>query len=98
MVLAIVTGVLAFLNFYGWTNGAITGALQIVSIIVQAVLLAATVFAAARYQGVRRRKLYPMAPYKIFTLPFAVILVSALGNACVLVVLTLRLSGIISSL
>jgi hypothetical protein len=99
LAIALLTGALSLANFFLWTRGTIAGGmLQTVSIFGQLILLALTVFAVVRFQGTRRKKLYPMAPYKVFTIPFAVILVSLLGNLCILIVLVLKTMGIISIL
>ena len=97
LFLSILCGSLGLLNFWGWTSGVFTGALQIISILVQAILFGLSVFAAIRYQGKRRKRVYIM-DYKVFTIPFAITLVSAFGNLCLLVVLVLNATGVIGRL
>ncbi|MDR1736720.1 MAG: hypothetical protein LBR85_07645 [Oscillospiraceae bacterium] len=95
VIIAILTGAASFFNYFWWVNYELPGALKIVSIAVQAVLIVLTVIAAARYRGKRLRASFDRAGYRIFTLPFAVIFASILGNLAVLAVLILRAAGTI---
>jgi hypothetical protein len=93
MVIALLTGAASFLNYFGWTNYDLSAEFKIISIATQAVLTLLTVIAAVRYRGKRLRRSYDGAGYKIFTIPFAVVFLSVLGNIAVLVVLLLRMMG-----
>lgn len=98
VVLAVLTGALTLANFMWWAKFDLSAPLQIVGIAAQAVLLGLTVFAAIRYRGRRSRPSYDRAGYRIWTVSFAAIMVSLLGNLCVLVVLALRMAGVITAL
>jgi hypothetical protein len=93
LILAILTGVASFFNYYWQANFELSPAMQIVSIAGQAALLAATLAAAVLYRGRRLRNGYE--GYKVFTLPFAVIVLSILGNIAVLAVLILNALGVL---
>jgi hypothetical protein len=93
LTLAILTGVASFFNYYWQANFELSPTMQIVSIAGQAILLAATLAAAVRYRGRRLRNGYE--GYKVFTLPFALIVLSILGNAAVLAVLVLNTLGVL---
>lgn len=95
MLVAILTGAMSLANFYMWSKGRVTGGMQYVSVSLQLFLLILTIAAAISYGGRRRKKLYPMAPYKIFTLPFGIILVSLLGNLCVLAAVLFYTFGVV---
>lgn len=97
LFLSILFGCLGLLNYLGWTSGIFIGALQVVSIVAQVVLFGLSVLAAIRYQGKRRKRIYVM-DFKVFTIPFAITLVSAFGNLCLLVVLVLNATGVLSRL
>jgi hypothetical protein len=96
-VVALLTGAASFFNYFWWANYEVPGALRIVSIAVQAALMAITIMAAIRYRGKRIRKSCDGAGYKIFTFPFAIMVLSIIGNAAVLAVLLLYALGVIPS-
>jgi hypothetical protein len=98
VVIALLTGAASLLNYFWWANNELSAELRIVSIAAQAVLTLLTVIAAVRYRGKRLRKSYDGAGYKIFTVTFAVVIMSVLGNIAVLAVLSLRMAGVIKSL
>ncbi len=89
---AIITGIAALLNYAWQANFELSSALQIVSIAVQAILTAVTIFAAVRYRGRRQRMGYE--GYKVFTFPFAIIFISLLGNAAILFGFIMDLAGV----
>jgi hypothetical protein len=93
MVIALLTGAASHLNYFWWANYELSAEFRIISIAAQAVLTLLTVIAAVRYRGKRLRRSYDGAGYKIFTMPFAVVFLSVLGNIAVLVVLLLRMMG-----
>ncbi len=96
--LAIVTGVLTLLNYYWQSAYDLSVPLQVVSVVAQAVLLTGTILAAVAYQGRRSRPSYGGGWYRIWTFRFAIIVLSLLGNVCVLVVLVLHLAGLVDQL
>jgi hypothetical protein len=98
MVIALLTGAASFLNYFWWANYELSAEFKVISIAAQAALTLLTVIAAVRYRGKRMRKSYDGAGYRIFTVPFALVFISVLGNAAVLVVLSLRMAGVIQNL
>ena len=94
MLAAILTGAMSLLNYYLWSSGNLTDKMQFASLFIQLILLIVTSAAAILYNGRRRKKLYSMAPYKIFTLPFGIILISLIGNLCVFAVMLLNIPGV----
>ena len=98
LFLAVLTGALSLANYALWVNFPLELPLKIAAIAAQVVFTALTVFAAVSYRGKRMRNSYGFAGYKIWTIPFAVILVSLLGNICILVILFLFMTGRITSL
>jgi hypothetical protein len=98
VVIAVFAGIAALFNYFLWANYELPAVLRVISIAAQAMLVVITVAAAIRYRGKRHRLSYDRAGYKIFTLPFALIFVSILGNIAVLTVLSLYMMGFLSSL
>jgi hypothetical protein len=98
VLVAALTGIAAFFNYYWWANYELPVALRVISIASQAVLTVITVIAAIRYRGKRLRKSYDGAGYKIFTVPFAIIFLLILGNIAVLAVLALFATGVVQGL
>jgi hypothetical protein len=98
MLVALLTGVASLLNYFWWANSELSAEFKIISIAEQAVLTLLTVIAAVRYRGKWLRRSYDGAGYKIFTLPFALVFMSILGNIAVLAVLSLRMAGVIQNL
>ena len=93
---AILTGIGGLLNYAWRASGHLTSTLEIVHMSAQVILMALTVFAAVRYRG--RRQKMGHEGYKVFTLPFAVIYLSILGNAAILVAFILHLTGVIQNI
>jgi hypothetical protein len=93
LFLAIVTGVASLFNYYWRANFEPNAAMQILSVAGQAALLLLTLAAAVGYRG--RRARMGFEGYKIFTLPFGLIVLSLLGNAAVLAVLVLNAMGVL---
>ncbi|MDR2896703.1 MAG: hypothetical protein LBV30_08680 [Propionibacteriaceae bacterium] len=99
MVLAaIVTGVLAFLNYLWQASANLTPALQIISVLISLALTVITIIAAIVYNGRRLRPSFDGGWYSIWTLRYGIIMLSLLGNLSVLVVLALHLFGVIRHL
>jgi hypothetical protein len=98
MVIVLLTGAASLLNYFWWANYELSVEFKIISIAAQTALLLLTVIAAVRYRGKWLRKSYDGAGYKIFTIPFAVVFLSVLGNIAVLVVLLLRMMGVVQAL
>jgi hypothetical protein len=97
-VIALLTGAASFFNYFWQANYELSAELRIISIAAQIVLMFLTALVLFRYRGKRLRKSYDGAGYKIFTVPYAIIFVSALGNLAVLIVLALRVTGVIQNL
>jgi hypothetical protein len=93
LFLAIATGVASLFNYYWRANFEPNAAMQMLSVAGQAALMALTLFAAVKYRGGRMRRGFE--GYKIFTLPFGLIVLSLLGNAAVLAVLVLNALGVL---
>jgi hypothetical protein len=98
LIIAILTGAASFANYLWWASIGLPDGLKIASLAAQAALTLITAVTAARYRGKRLRKSYDGAGYKIFTLPFALVVLSLLGNLAVLTVLLLNLIGVIKAL
>ncbi len=98
LVLAIVTGILAGLNYYWQSDESLALPLQIVGLAAQLVLTALTIIAASRFRGRRSRPSYGGGHYRIWTFSFGLIVLSLLGNVCILVAFALHLSGVIDHL
>ena len=92
VLIAILTGILALLNYAWQANFELSSSLQIVSIALQVVLMVITVIAAVRYRGRRRRMGFE--GYRVFTFPFAIIFLSILGNAAILFGFIMDLAGV----
>ena len=95
VLIAIVTGILSLANYAWQTSGS---ASQVQSLILQFILAAVTLIALFGYSGKRTRKNYEIGKPRIFTLRFAIIFVSAMGNVMVLGVLILFNLNVIQSL
>jgi hypothetical protein len=98
VILAVVTGALSFFNYFWQANYSLPVLPQTASVIAQAVLMILTLAAAVGYRGRRSRPSYDGGHYRVWTFRFAVIMISMLGNAAVLVVLALFRFGIIAAL
>jgi drug/metabolite transporter (DMT)-like permease len=98
IVIALLTGIGSLLNYFCWANYELSSELRMASLIVQIAMMSITVIAAIRYRGKRVRKSYDGAGYKIFTVLFALMVLSLLGNVSVLMMLYLHMTGVIQSL
>ncbi|WP_100066041.1 hypothetical protein [Miniphocaeibacter massiliensis] len=92
--LAILTGLLSLGNFYINANWNLSESAVFLTLIAQVVLTILTIFAAFGYKG--RREVNGYKGYKIWTFRFAIIMVSVLGNICVLATIGLNKFGIIN--
>lgn len=95
VLIAVLAGVFSLANFFLFANGIFPKNLAPIGSVVQLIVFLLTVFAAVGYKGRRTAYEYKGAPYKVFTLRFAVIFVSLLGSFCVLAVLILNAVGAI---
>jgi hypothetical protein len=98
LIIALLIGVASLFNYWGWANYELSETLKVASIAGQFILALVTVFTAARYRGKRLRRSYDGAGYKIFTISYGLIFLSALGNIAVLIVLVLRMIGMVQTL
>lgn len=89
-LLSVLTGGLALLNYFSLTNQYIS---LTPALIIQGVLLLVTIIAAISYRGNRTRRSYDGGLYKIFTLAFAIIFISLLGNLAIFILLLLNQLG-----
>lgn len=98
LLLAIITGIISFLHYTLWVNYSISMPLRILGLLFQFLLTFLTVTAALKYKGRLTRPSYDMAGYTIWTFPFALIMLSLLGNVCIFVALCLYTIGFLTSL
>ncbi|MDR1668620.1 MAG: hypothetical protein LBR76_01510 [Oscillospiraceae bacterium] len=98
LILAIFTGVASLFNYFWWANYMPSPALQYVSLAAQVLLTAVTAAAAIGFRGRRTRKNYDGARFKVFTLSYALVFFSLLGNLAVLTVLVLFKLGVLKAL
>ncbi|MDR0922476.1 MAG: hypothetical protein LBM95_08845 [Lactobacillales bacterium] len=98
IVLGILTLIASFVNYTAWASGYFSGSLELISLLIQGVLTFIMLLAGISYNGKRMRKSYDGGAYRIFTLPFSVILLSILGNGSVFVVLLLKFLRIVKEL
>lgn len=93
LILAILTGAAALFNYY-----AVTAAIYplLLALMIQLLLFVVTMIAVIGYRGRRNRPSYDGAGYSIWTVSFAIMMVSLLGNLAILVVLFLNQLHILS--
>lgn len=96
ILLAILTGSLTLFNYYIWANYSISENMKIISLGFQFVLLLLTIFSVLKYSGRKSRPSYSGGYYKVWTLRFAIIILSFIGNISVFIVLLLNYLKIIN--
>lgn len=93
LVLALLTGVGTFFNYSAITN--LTYSLPL-AIFFQFILFGLTLIPLLGYKGRRSRPSYGGGWYTIWTIPFALIILSFLGNLAALVIFLLNQFGYLS--
>lgn len=93
LVLALLTGIGTFFNYSAITNHTYSLSL---AIFFQLILFGLTLIPLLSYKGRRSRPSYDGGWYTIGTIPFALIILSFLGNLAALVIFLLNQFGYLS--
>ncbi|MDA3974146.1 hypothetical protein PF023_08825 [Enterococcus thailandicus] len=93
LVLALFTGIGTFFNYSAMVNHTYP---LLLAIFFQLILFGLTLISLLSYKGKRSRPSYDGGWYTIWTIPFALIILSFLGNLAVLVIFLLNQFGYLS--
>lgn len=93
LVLALLTGIGTFFNYSAITNHTYSLSL---AIFFQLILFGLTLIPLISYKGRRSHPSYDGGWYTIWTIPFALIILSFLGNLAALVIFLLNQFGYLS--
>lgn len=93
LLLALLTGIGTFFNYFAIVNQTYPLPL---AIFIQLFLFGLTLISLLSYKGKRSRPSYDGGWYTIWTIPFALIILSFLGNLAALIIFLLNQFGYLS--